>query len=181
VIGRILRPARAGEKHLASNHPAVHDAPSTLTVSSLSFGEAGAIPRRCAGPGVGDNVAPALSWLDVPEGTKELVLIVEDPSAPLPRPFVHCVVAGIPPDWSSVAEGGFVDAGPMRLGRNSMRRREYTGPRPVRGHGPHTYAFQLFAIDRDLVLAASFGRRDVLEAMRGAVTARGRLDGIYER
>jgi Raf kinase inhibitor-like YbhB/YbcL family protein len=180
VIGRLLRPVRAGEKHLASNHPAVHDAPSTLTVSSSSFGEAGAIPRRCAGPGVGDNVSPALSWLDVPEGTKELVLILEDPSAPLPRPFVHWVIAGIPPDWSAVAEGGLV-VDPLHLGRNSMRRREYTGPRPVRGHGPHTYAFQLFTLDRHLTLPASFGRGDVLEAVRGAVTARGRLDGIYER
>jgi hypothetical protein len=62
-----------------------------------------------------------------------------------------------------------------------MRRCEYAGPRPVKGHGPHIYAFQLFAVDRPLALGPSFGRRDVLEAMRGIVTARGRLDGTYER
>jgi Raf kinase inhibitor-like YbhB/YbcL family protein len=181
VIGQILRPLRAGENHLATNHPAVREAPPILAVSSSSFDVDGNIPRRCAGRGEGDNVSPAVSWSGAPEGTKELVLVVEDPSAPLPRPFVHCVVAAIPPGWSVVEEGGLVAAEPLRLGRNSMRRCEYAGPRPVKGHGPHIYAFQLFAVDRPLALGPSFGRRDVLEAMRGFVTARGRLDGTYER
>jgi len=62
------------------------------------------MPVRCAGRGVGDNVSPQLSWDGAPEDTQELVLIIEDPSAPLPRPFVHAVVTGIPASMKSLAE-----------------------------------------------------------------------------
>jgi Raf kinase inhibitor-like YbhB/YbcL family protein len=181
MIGRLLRPVRAGEKHLAFQHPAVRDAPDGLVLSSRSLSPDGHFPVRCAGPGVGDNLSPALSWVGLPEGTRELVLIIEDPSAPLPRPFVHAVVVSIPPTWAGVAEGGLGDTAPLLLGRTSLRRREYTGPRPVPGHGPHSYAIQLFAAREALAMGSSFGRSDVLSALAGVVLAKGRLDGIYER
>jgi hypothetical protein len=150
-------------------------------MSSPSFAANGNIPARCAGRGVGDNVSPALAWSGIPEGARELVLIIEDPSAPMPRPITHCVATGIPPDWSGVDEGALTNGGPLRLGRNFQRRPEYAGPRPLPGHGPHIYVFQLFAVARPLGVGSSFGRRDVLHAMRDEVIARGRLGGTYER
>jgi Raf kinase inhibitor-like YbhB/YbcL family protein len=181
VIGRILQPVHAGERHLAANHPMIGNAPTTMVLASPAFGDGDPMPSRHAGPGVGDNISPPLSWSGVPEGTEELVLIMEDPSAPLPRPFVHAVVAAIPPGSDGIVEGGLTVGGPLRLGRNSMRKRAYLGPRPVAGHGPHTYVFQLFAVDHRLPLASAFGRREVLAAMRGGVIGQGRLDGEYER
>jgi Raf kinase inhibitor-like YbhB/YbcL family protein len=179
-LGRILRPFRAGEKQLASNAPGLADAPAVLRLTSPTFVDGGGLPIRCAGPGVGANVSPALSWSGVPEGARELVLIVEDPSAPLPRPFLHAVIS-IPPDWTHLDEGAMSSEGALRLGRNWARKRGYTGPGPVPGHGAHTYAFQLFAVDRPLTLAPDFGRRDVMAAMGGHVIGRGRIDGTYER
>jgi Raf kinase inhibitor-like YbhB/YbcL family protein len=180
MIGRVLRPIRAGQKHLASNCSAFRDVPATLAFSSPSFEPDGPIPKRYAGRGVGDNISPAFKWSGIPEGTGQLVLIVEDPDAPLPRPVVH-VLALLPHGLRGLDEGALNKAETITLGRNSLRSNDYAGPRPVPGHGPHTYAFQLFAIDRGLTLRSSFTRRGLLAAMTGAVLARGRLDGTYER
>ena len=105
---------------------------------------------------------------------------MEDRDAPLPRPIAH-VLAVLPPDLPELAEGALGTDGTVRFGRNSLGHSEYDGPRPVPGHGPHTYVFQLFALGKPLTLGPSFTRRDLLAAMRGAVLAQGRLDGTYER
>ena len=78
LIGRLLRPVRAGEKHLACRDPAARDALEAITVGSPAFASGGAMPQRYAGQGVGDNVSPPLDWSDVPAAAQELVLIVED-------------------------------------------------------------------------------------------------------
>ncbi|HWL89168.1 MAG TPA: YbhB/YbcL family Raf kinase inhibitor-like protein [Polyangiaceae bacterium] len=187
IFGRMLRRVRAGEKHLTWNDPSASDAPASIALVSPTFEPGGFIPLRHAGKGVGENVSPALSWSGVPRETEELVLIVEDPDAPLPRPFVHAVVTGILPAMTALAEGrlsGALAAAPaddLALGKNTFGKTSYGGPRPVPGHGPHTYVFQLFALDRRLSFAAVPSRRDVVRQMRGSVVARGRLDGLYER
>ena len=186
LIGRLLRPVRAGEKHLACNDPAARAAPDLIALSSPAFESGGAMPQRYAGQGVGDNVSPQLDWSGVPGAAQELVLIVEDESVPLPRPLVHVLVRGIAPGVTGLPEGGLSDRallarGALVLGRNSLRRPAYAGPRPIPGHGPHTYVFQLFALDRPLALGPPFGRAQLLAAMGGHVIACGRLDGIYQR
>jgi hypothetical protein len=51
---------------------------------------------------------------------------------------------------------------------------------PVRSHGPHTYVFQLFALDYRPELPDTFALSNVLGAMAEHVIARARLDGTYE-
>jgi phosphatidylethanolamine-binding protein (PEBP) family uncharacterized protein len=51
---------------------------------------------------------------------------------------------------------------------------------PIPSHGPHSYVFQLFAVDVPLDLPDKFGRADALRALAGHVVARARLDGTYE-
>jgi Raf kinase inhibitor-like YbhB/YbcL family protein len=187
LLGRLLRGVHAGEKDMAWNHPAVAGAPATLTLTSSAFAHGGAMPRRHAGSGVGDDVSPPLAWSAPPPGTKELALVMEDPSAPVPRPFVHLVVYAIAPATTAIPEGAASGAAAdaahdgFAIGANSLRRRRYMGPRPVPGHGPHSYVFQLFAFDRRIQWAKPPTRGDLLQAVHGAVLARGRLDGIYER
>lgn len=60
------------------------------------------------------------------------------------------------------------------------RHRGWAGPMPPRSHGPHTYAFQLYALDYHPDLPDKFTLTDALEAMTGHVIARARLDGTYE-
>ncbi len=183
-IGRMLRGVRAGERKLAWNDAAVAGAPVSIALTTPAFAPGASIPRRHAGRGVGENVSPALAWDGVPLGSIELALVIEDPDAPLPRPFVHAIVVGIPPRSRELADGALSNGPPPgtgMLGRNSFGRTGYVGPRPVPGHGPHTYVFQLFAVDRRLSFARPPRRHQLLRALSGAVLARGRLDGRFER
>ena len=49
----------------------------SMRISSGAFGDGGAIPERhtCEG----SDISPPLAWSGVPEGTRSLVLIVDDP------------------------------------------------------------------------------------------------------
>jgi phosphatidylethanolamine-binding protein (PEBP) family uncharacterized protein len=59
-------------------------------VSSSAFEPGGAIPQKYTGEG--QNISPPLQWRGLPEGTRELALICDDPDAPRPTPFVHWMV-----------------------------------------------------------------------------------------
>jgi Raf kinase inhibitor-like YbhB/YbcL family protein len=174
---------RAGESKLAWNRAELA-APATILLSSDTFVANDPLPARCAGKGVGENVSPALAWGDVPPATRHLVLVIEDPDAPTPRPVVH-TIATIIPDLTELAEGALSgERAPSGVAfyRGSLGSNGYNGPRPVPGHGPHRYAFQLFALDAHLGLDSSTSTpRSVFAAMTGKVVARGRIDGTYER
>lgn len=183
TLGRWLRSVRAGDRHLAWNDPRFADAPDTILLSSAVFDDREFIPHRHARRGEGENVSPPLSWSVVPFGTKAFALIMQDPDAPLPRPATHVVAFNIPAERSSVPEGCLTpSAAPdIRFGRGLFGRIGYAGPRPVLGHGMHRYIFQVFALSRPLHLDGAPDLAAVLRAMRGAVLARGRLIGTYER
>ena len=183
LLGRLLRKVRAGEPKLAWYHPSIASAPASIAVSSPSFSAGGPIPIRYAGSGVGDNVSPALAWSGVPREAAELALIFEDPDAPLPRPFVHAVAAGIPCNVSGFAEGALSElpSASVMLGYNSFRRIGYAGPRALPAHGPHNYVFQILALRRKLAFGRPPDRKYLLAALAGNVIARGRLDGTFER
>ena len=183
ALGRWLRSVRAGDRHLAWNEPALAGLPDTIRLESPQFADGGALAPRHAGPGVGDNVSPALRWSPGPAGTAEFVLIVQDPDAPLPRPVVHAIATGIPANRTELAEGALqpgADAA-IRLGKGFRGHVGWSGPRPVRGHGAHRYVFQIVALDRPSGLAATPGLAAVLRAIQGHALARGRLVARYER
>jgi Raf kinase inhibitor-like YbhB/YbcL family protein len=182
ALGRLLRPVRAGDRRLVWNDPRL-DAPATQRLSSPAFGEGGPMPPRSAGAGVGDNVSPALEWMGVPAGAAELAIIVQDPDAPLPRPITHLIAYGVDPCSHGAPEGAFEDGrtGSIRLGRGSFGRVGYQGPRPVAGHGPHRYVFQMVALAKPLEFDSSPDLAAIAAAMAGFVLARGRLTGRYQR
>jgi Raf kinase inhibitor-like YbhB/YbcL family protein len=182
IIGWLLRGVHAGENHLLWNHAALADAPQTISLTSPAFAPAGPIPLRHAGQGVGQNISPALAWDGVPPDAEELVLVVEDPGAPLPRPFVHWIVTGIAPSSHSLVEGvPSVAIGGLSFGRNSFGRSDYAGPRALPGHGVHDYVFQMVALNRALGFEGPPSRAELVRALPGAVIARGRLTGTFER
>src|SRR5258708_29089067 len=137
MIGRALRLIRAGDKHLAWNDPALAAAPVTIRLTSPAFQDGGAIPIRYAGNGVGENISPALSWSGVPEEAAELVLIMQDPHAPLPRPVVNLIATRLLPDPAGPAQGTQAASAPHdTLGRPSLSPRTRTTqpapPHPLR-------------------------------------------------
>jgi len=183
AIGKALRGIRAGDRHLAWNHPALATVPAGIRLASSAFADGGAMPTRYAGQGAGENISPPLSWSGVPDDAAELVLIIQDPDVPLPRPVVHVIATGISPGSGGLAEGALGAAGSpgIRLGRASFGRRVYAGPGALRGHGPHRYVFQLVALRRPLALAKEPTLRELLAAIRGNAIARGRLTGTFEQ
>ena len=182
--GRVLRGVRAGERGLLWNSESGKNAPASIEIMSDAFESGASIPRRHAGQGVGQNLSPPLAWRNIPRDTVELALVIEDRDAPLSRPFVHTVVTAISPEVTWISEGELVEGRqhPGVFGKGTFGGRGYRGPRPVPDHGPHTYAFQLFALAAPLPGdRAALSRSQLEKAMTGLVLARGRLDGTYER
>jgi len=187
VLGKLLKNRRAGQAGLAWNSPNLAGA-DTLALSSRDFANEATIPTvHAAKRAGGKDLSPALAWSPVPEGTAQSLLVVEDPDAPTAAPFVHCV-ALLDPSVTDLAQGGLDaknPAGGVRVLRSGMGR-GYLGPAPIKGHGPHRYVFQLFALATPITAGSSGAAldsakpRDVL-ATAGDILARGRLDGFYER
>jgi Raf kinase inhibitor-like YbhB/YbcL family protein len=134
----------------------------------------------------GQNFSPPLSWTGIPAEAKSLVLIVEDPDAPTPNPFLHWLVYNMPATTRELpaaipAEPTLTMPVEMSQGRNSGLRIGYAGAAPPRGDTPHRYFFQLFALDRRLDLDGGAGRSAVVSAMQGHVIGKGCLIGTYRR
>jgi Raf kinase inhibitor-like YbhB/YbcL family protein len=147
---------------------------SAFALESSSFENAQPIPDRhtCEG----EDMSPPLRWTSVPEGTRSLALIVDDPDAP-GGVFTHWLAWGVDPAAEELGEG---ESAP-REGRNDLGTSGYRGPCPPPGHGRHRYAFRLYALDTQLELAAGAAKPELERAMEGHVLMTAELVGTFER
>ena len=149
------------------------------------FAAGAAIPKKHTGDG--RDSSPELQWAGHPENTRELALIVDDPDAPSPEPWVHWVLYGIPGDSdglrASVAPNGKSSAAQRPYhGVNSWGTIGYRGPKPPPGHGVHHYHFKLYALDRPLAATEhGLSKADLVAAMAGHILAETELVGTYQR
>jgi Raf kinase inhibitor-like YbhB/YbcL family protein len=181
-IGRALRNRRAGHHTLVWARPEL-SAPEGFALTSPAFEHDSPMPERYRGRLFGQNVSPALEWSPPPTDTVELVLIAQDPDVPFGKAATHVLAVGIDPALGGIPENGLANPSPvagLTFGKGAFGRLGWAGPMPPRSHGPHSYVFQLFALDRPLALASGFALEDALHAMRGHVLARARLDGVFE-
>jgi Raf kinase inhibitor-like YbhB/YbcL family protein len=127
-----------------------------------------------------DNLSPPLTWGRV-GGVQSWVLMVEDPDAPTPRPFLHWLMWNIPAKADSLPEALPPTAAPQGLvqGANGTGARGWSGPLPPAGTGPHHYHIELFALDVLLSLDPAASREDVIAAMKGHVLASGEAVATY--
>jgi Raf kinase inhibitor-like YbhB/YbcL family protein len=146
-----------------------------VTLSSDAFHPGEAIPERHSCEG--DDLSPPLSWSDLPDGTRSLALICDDPDAPIAGAFVHWLAWGIDPAATGLAEG---EAAPVE-GENGFATSGYRGPCPPPGHGPHRYFFRLHALDAEPGVAPGASREELEAALEGHVLDTGELMGTYER
>jgi phosphatidylethanolamine-binding protein (PEBP) family uncharacterized protein len=176
VAGRLLRGSHAGpERSVLTLIPA----PDTIAVTSTSFADGAEIPDVHAGAGRGGNRSPQLGWRGVPDGTAQLLLVMEDADVPGSRPVLH-MVALLAPDAGPMPEGAFTaDAPGIRyLRMNPLYGGGYHGPRALPNHGAHGDAFALFALGEAIPADAGIRSVDALvERVRGHVLARGVLRG----
>jgi Raf kinase inhibitor-like YbhB/YbcL family protein len=145
-----------------------------LKVTSPAFEHHKQIPDRHTSNG--EDVAPAVEWSGVPEGTRAFALVVHDPDAPLVDGFTHWVAYGIPGDATGLPEGG----GDAVSGANSLGNNGYNGPAPPPGHGTHHYYFWVYALDEDLDLEPGLDRRALLDRIEDHVIEQARLVGTYK-
>ncbi|MFN4113954.1 MAG: YbhB/YbcL family Raf kinase inhibitor-like protein [Sphingomonadaceae bacterium] len=124
-----------------------------------------------------DAVAPPLEWSSPPAGTQELALIVEDPDGRDGRAICHWLVWGLAGQRGKLLEGEV----PPRVGKNAKRNSEWLLPEPPHDDPPHTYVFQLFALDLPLTLMPGASREDLVSAMQGHVLAAALLTATYAR
>jgi Raf kinase inhibitor-like YbhB/YbcL family protein len=156
----------------------------SITLRSDAFADGEAIPKRHTEDG--ENVSPPLTWTGLPEGTRELALIVDDPDAPRGEPWVHWVLYKVPADILTLIEDlprtPTLDVPPGALqGKNSWGTVGFRGPGPPRRHGTHHYHFRLYALDAPLAAAQGLDKAGLLRATQGHVLAEAELIGTYER
>jgi hypothetical protein len=145
---------------------------SVFTVRSSAVAEGGAIPTQYTCDGA--NSALPVSWSDVPTGTAELALVMDDPDA---RGFVHWVVVGIPAD--ATAAGGAPLPADAREGRNDFGKVGYGGPCPP--SGTHRYTVTVYALSKALSVSVTPTADEVRSAAAGSILAQATLTGTYRR
>jgi Raf kinase inhibitor-like YbhB/YbcL family protein len=165
------------------------DKPMTISLTSSAFSDGERIPKMYTGEG--QDVSPPLAWSGLPEGTKELAIICEDPDAPTAEPWVHWVIYKIPANIESLPEGL---PQPARLknppgafqGLNSWASHSkptygYRGPFPPIGHGTHHYYFTICALDTKLIIEPGVSKKVLVDEIQDHILDTGVLTGLYSR
>lgn len=121
----------------------------------------------------GDDVNPPLKIEGIPKETKSLVLIVDDPDAPMGT-WVHWVVWNISPT-EKIEENSV----PGVEGLNDFDKHSYGGPCPP--SGTHRYFFKVYALDTKLDIKTNSRKEGVERATKEHILAKGEIVGIYSR
>ena len=163
----------------------------TLTVAGFPDGGQFPVKFSQAAPGVatGEGTSPAMTWANVPVGTKSFVLNMHDMDLARNKTTddqAHWVVWNIPaastgmpegvPKGSQLADGAYqISAtGPMYRGPGAPA----TGPF-------HHYVFELYALDTSLDVTPSGDafetRTRVISAIQGHILAKAVYGGLFRR
>ena len=184
-VGHALRDQRAGLDQIVFNRLPLRNGHGTIAVTSGVFVDHGPLPVACTADGEG--VSPPLHWSGVPAAATSVVLIVEDADSPTPHPLVHAIAVGLPVADGSLRGGALADdedAPPeATLGRNSYLQHGWLPPDPPPAHGPHRYAFQVFALGEGdgTAMPDAPGRDALMDVLAARAIASGLLIGTYER
>lgn len=125
----------------------------------------------------GENINPPLKLDEVPENTKSLVLIVDDPDAPMGT-WVHWTIWNINPQTVEISENS-CPQGAVE-GITDFGIAGYGGPCPP--SGTHRYFFKLYALDvSTLDLMSSANASDVRKELKNHILAQAQIIGLYSR
>lgn len=178
--GTSTQPPIMQRENISLSLPETASSKSTLAVTAAAFANGSTIPNQYSA--YFQNISPALSWSGVPSEAKSIVLMMEDPDAGL-KPVTHWLMANLPPTITNLPENVSKDDkyGEAIQGSNISGKPGYFGPRPPVDDKPHTYHFQIFALDTTLNLPVGYNRQALLDAMRNHVLAKGEVTGVYQR
>lgn len=159
----------------------------SIKITSSAFEDGQQIPKKYTGEGF--DISPPLTWTGVPEETKELVLICDDPDAPTPEPWVHWVIYKIPANATGLKEDlprktRLTEPAGVLQGKNSWPNGQnigYRGPMPPPRSGTHHYRFTLYAVEAKLAVEAGMDAKSLWKDIQDHIIAKGQLTGTYSR
>lgn len=154
-----------------ANQKAIERGGMKLTSPAFANGEA---LDPCFTADEEDAVAPPLEWTAPPPGSQELAIIVEDASTE--PPTTHWMVWGLAGQRGKLLEGEV----PPRVGKNSRGNSEWLLPALPKDGDPHTFVFQLFALDLPMTLMPGATREQLFKEMEGHVMAAAVLTATYQ-
>jgi len=146
-----------------------------FTISAPAFAQGKPIPPQYARKG--QNISPELQIAHVPATAHSLVLICDDPDAPVGL-WTHWLVWNLSAETTSIPEEKLPPN--ARVGTNSFHEARYDGPEPPPGSGIHRYFFRLYALDTTLTLPTGSDRATLLAAMNGHIVGITETFGIYQ-
>jgi len=150
----------------------------TLTSSSIRSGN---IEKQFTCDG--GETSPELAWTAPPAKTQSFALIVIDRDAYFGfGSFTHWLLFNLPAEKREIPEGLPKQAqlpDGSRQGQNDFDKTGYLGPCPPTS--VHRYVFTLYALDSRLNLPAAATKKQLEEALKGHILARGQLIGRYHR
>lgn len=149
---------------------------ASIEMRSTAFKDQELLPERLSR--AAGNISPPLEWTKAPQGSRELVLLVEDPEGGR-VPFVHWLVTGIDPQSTGVAEGSIPAGG--REWPNGFGDVGWGGPQPPVGDDPHRYFFRIFAVAEPLPLPDMPSAPQILKAAQDRELASGVIVGTFAR
>jgi len=154
-----------------------------MALTSTAWADGGEIPSKHAGGTGGQSISPPLSWTNVPMGTVEFVLVMNDPEPVQPAlsvsgDILHWMVAKIPASTTALPE----NAGAMNstlLPAGAVQVQPYRGPGAPAAGPRHHYTLTLYALNAPLDAAALANRAAVMAAMDGKVLGRAIFGGRF--
>jgi len=159
-----------------------------MTLTTSAWPDGGQIPVKYTQ--AGDQISPALSWSNVPDGVASFVLLFHDLDAATGSgtdDVFHWMLWNIPGTTSSLPEG--LSQGtqlPDGTRQISVSGPYYRGP-GASASGPfHHYAFELFGLDTMLDVqpvgaTPALTRAAVIAAMAGHVRGKAVYLGLFKR
>jgi len=146
-----------------------------VILTSSAFENGGIIPRKYGYKN--ENLSIPLTISEIPEGTKSLALIMDDPDAmgAVGKVWVHWVLWNISPNTKEIIENSIPEN--SIEGKTDFDEIGYGGPAPP--DKEHTYIFKLYALDDTLNLKQGSTKIEVEESIIDHIIYETKLKGKF--
>lgn len=146
-----------------------------MILESNAFENGGVIPKKYGYKN--ENLSPPLKISEIPDNTKSLVLIMDDPDAmgAVGKVWVHWVLWNISPEIKEIPEN-LIPSGSIE-GKTDFDQIGYGGPAPP--DKEHTYIFKLCALDIVLELNKGSTKDQVEKSIQNHILDETKLEGKY--
>ena len=145
---------------------------SEFSITSHDFKEGEEIPKKFGYKH--GNEQPDIRFGHVPNETKTLALIMDDPDAmgAVGKVWVHWLEYHDTSDITTTINGKTSTSGKTDFGEIG-----YGGPAPPDKR--HTYIFKAYALDVELDLNEGYSKQELEDAMKGHIIAEAKLTGTF--